>query len=215
MSNNYTRREDKVRKKAIILIIIGILATIILLTNYLSSNKDNGENINTTAKVSSKKESNKKASSSSIKVDPIEIYNAPDGQIMPQDDGTIIIEGKTAPNKKLRLNATGFIDNETGDITGDVSGLTVSDKDGYFKFNFNERDQSASDLINLIYILDNKDSIKVCVGDDNFMGSKYLTVIRNENIDYRTFRDKHAQQIHHAHSSSDSSITIDAEITFN
>ncbi len=47
------------------------------------------------------------------------------------------------------------------------------------------------------------------------MGSKYLTVIRNENIDYRTFRDKHAQQIHHAHSSSDSSITIDAEITFN
>ena len=26
------------------------------------------------------------------------------------------------------------------------------------------------------------------------MGSKYLTVIRNENIDYRTFRDKHTQK---------------------
>lgn len=216
MSNNSTRREDKVRKKAIILIIIGILATIILLTNYLSSNKDNGENINTTAKVSSKKESNKKASSSSIKFDPIEIYNAPNDEIMPQDDGTIIIEGKTAPNKKLRLNAKGFIDDETGDITGDVSGLTVSDKDGYFKFNFNEHDQSASDLINLMYILDNKGSTKVCVGDDNFSGSKYLTIVRNENIDYRAFRDKYVQQRHHAHisNSSDSSITIDAEITF-
>lgn len=211
MSNNSTRREDKVRKKAIILIIIGILATIILLTNYLSSNKDNGENINTTAKISSKKESNEKASSSSIKFDPIEIYNAPNDEIMPQDDGTIIIEGKTAPNKKVKLDV---LSAATDNANDNVVDFTTSDKEGYFKFNFDYI--KDPELVDIIYCLDEKGSVTVDLTNDNYeYVDKHLKLVRNENIDYSSFRNLHAKQHYGSHSSSDSSITIDAEITFN
>lgn len=175
MEDKNSSKTKKIGVKSItILVGLGIIILSLIIGVCIENSQTKVQHATAT---SSKVKHSKKQSVHSIKVDPIEIYNTPSGQIMPQDDGTIIIEGKTAPNKKLRLNAKGFIDNETGDITSDVSGLTVSDKDGHFKLNFNEHDQSASDLINLMYILDNKDSIEVCVGDDNFRGSKYLTII--------------------------------------
>ncbi len=212
MDNKPTNEEVRHRVRAIIVIILGILMMIAMVSSVIIySNVDS----NATAIVSSKKSDNKKeARSSSIRVDPVEVYNAPDNKIMPQDDGTIIIEGKTTPNKKVRLNATGFVNNETGDITGDVEKLVESDKNGHFKFDFSERNTNEGDLINLIYILDSTDSVKVHVADENWRGGQYLTIVRNENIDYEKFRNKHASLVHHTHSSSDSSITIDAEITF-
>lgn len=182
-----------------------------MIINYLSSNKVNGENVNTTAKISSKKESNKKASSSSIKVDPIEIYNAPDGQIMPQDDGTIIIEGKTAPNKKVKLDV---LSAATDNANDNVVDFTTSDKEGYFKFNFDYI--KDPELVDIIYCLDEKGSVTVDLTNDNYeYVDKHLKLVKNENVDYSSFRNLHAKQHYGSHSSSDSSITIDAEITFN
>ena len=214
MDNKPTNEEVRHRVRAIIVIILGILVMIAMVLSVIRYSNNDADS-NTTTIVSSKKSDNKKeVRSSSIKVDPVEVYNAPDNKIMPQDDGTIIIEGKTTPNKKVRLNATGFVNNETGDITGDVEKLVESDKNGHFKFDFSERNTNEGDLINLIYILDSTDSVKVHVADENWRGGQYLTIVRNENIDYGKFRNEHASLIHHAHVSSDSSITIDAEITF-
>jgi len=209
VDNKPTNEEVRHRVRAIIVTILGILVMIAMVSSVIIySNVDS----NATAIVSSKKSDNKKeALSSSIKVDPIEFYNASDNKIMPQDDGTIIIEGKTAPNKQVKLD----IISAATDSTNNVSELTTSDKEGYFKFNFDYVKDPK--LVDILYCLDENGSVDIYVTNDNYEHSnKHLKLVRNENVDYGSFRDLHAQQHYrsHTHSSSDSSITIDAEITF-
>jgi len=213
VKNNSTERNAKMEKRVITSIILGVLVVMVVLICHLAPGKDN-KNHDTAIKTnSSKKNSTKKVNSSSIKVDPIEFYNAPDNKIMPHDDGTITIEGKTAPNKRMELNVSGFVDSETGDITGDVQKSVLSDKNGYFKFDFGDvKDQN---LVDILYCLDEKGSTNIDVTNDSYeYSNKHLKLLKNENVDYESFRNLHAKQHHGSHSSSDSSITIDAEITF-
>lgn len=129
---------------------------------------------------------------------------------MPQDDGTITIEGKTAPNKKVNLEIYAATDNANDNVVD----FTTSDKEGYFKFNFDYT--KDPELVDIIYCLDEKGSVAVDLTNDNYeYVDKHLKLVRNENIDYSSFRNLHAKQHYGSHSSSDSSITIDAEITFN
>ena len=210
MENKPTKDEVRHKTRSIILIILGILVVIAIVSSaIIYSNSDTDSDI--TAGVSSKEDASKKeASSSSVKVDPIEVYNAPDNKIMPQDDGTITIEGKTAPNKKVNLE----IYAATSGNPDNVYESTVSNKDGYFKFNFdNTKDPN---LVNVIYCLDQDGSVEVGLLNDtnNYYDNKYLTLIKNENVDYDSFRNLYVQQHYKSHTSSDSSLTIDAEITF-